>query len=541
MFSPSLTTAIVHAADDHERLPEALASQNIFARLAKEHGSEKRIAVVGQTSKGKGVELGGLKYAHSRDDSGESDSNFFWGTVPVDELVRHGVQAAEIDASEQFLDLAAPFEPTNSGVSNTAVEQRCRQLLARTASIASARCFIGLVDLGVPCSAAGQEDFGGALTHATGGLDFHPHALQVLRTLLEHLEHRGILSSVHIVCSLCALADERDGLRVFEHGSAPQMLTALTHLKSFLLQYERPAAINLSMGSHVGPHNGHSPLEEYVAGRWDPMRILHVSAGNDGLRGIHAVRDLRGGRISNLVLQTGHVGDEFLLTEFWWKDQCGHVELDVDVLDENGVAIFQNPVSVDSRMYQTILAPYGEQDPRLTLVAAKCRADMNCIAFGIRKSSHSNLANLQLRFKLRSDDHAAVHAWIACANDKRTAFIGSTPHSSLRVPATARHAVGVAGAIDNRQGWEESSIGVDREDRACHFYWQDTVAPVLAHRVDCVDGRPGTSYASPRACADTAELLLRGVRPAGVEDLVREFSLGQGGWNPHTGFGIVQL
>jgi hypothetical protein len=60
-------------------------------------------------------------------------------------------------------------------------------------------------------------------------------------------------------------------------------------------------------GSHVGPHNGDSPLEEFLA-RVGPAGVdtfFHVSAGNDGLTGVAAHRELAANIPEFLKVRTG--------------------------------------------------------------------------------------------------------------------------------------------------------------------------------------------------------------------------------------------
>jgi hypothetical protein len=223
------------------------------------------------------------------------------------------------------------------------------------------------------------------------------------------------------------------------------------------------------------------------------------------------------------------------------------------VLDPEGRRILTKPVVIDSTRPKAALAPYGPDDPRLTLVANRCYGAMSCISFGMTPSYFSNLTSLQIHFSLSSSEHPHVHAWIARSSDKRTAFIGSTHDATLRVPATARNVIGVSGAIDDHRAWPMSSRGADlfhpdaAPSEACHnLFWNDYLAPLLAHRVHFVTGEDvGTSYASPRACADTAELQLRfqsGTYPSDVQTIANMLLANPcANWNSRTGLGIIPL
>jgi hypothetical protein len=72
-------------------------------------------------------------------------------------------------------------------------------------------------------------------------------------------------------------------------------------------------------------------------------------------------------------------------------------------------------------------------------------------------------------------------------------------------------------------------------------------APYLAHRVDA-GVNEGTSFASPRACADAASLKRPGnrfVSWASAQEVAKDIvssqsTLSIGAWNARTGFGAIQ-
>jgi hypothetical protein len=563
MFSPTLITAILHAAGRDREIPfEPIAPEHMLKWLRKgatHHTSRVTIPIVGYTQWPNSIELPGLEFSTATDEIAEGRRQFFWGYVPLEELIAYGGSsgdpAAEARSADyELLDFGSRVTPAvmGAGADRGDAEQRCRELLARTTSVEKAECIIGVVDVGVRVPGHHPDDFGGNLSHLTRhDIIFSGHALQVLATLLERLSQNSILEKVHVACALCFPGVEGSSTGPFARGNAPEILSALARLKAFVGSHAKPASINLSMGTHVGPHNGQSPLEEFVGNNWDPMRIIHVSAGNDGGRGLHAVRYVVSGTGEDLVVQTGPGRDDFLLVELWWNSSCGEVSVEIDVLGRDSMRIFSQPASIDSTVPKAFMAPYQPEDPRLTLVSSRCIGAMSTIAFGMTPSDFSDLSDLKISMALDSTRHAPVHAWIAASSNLRTHFSVGTDDATLCVPATARHVVGVAGAISNQRVWANSSrgaadtiIGEQLYSAECRgLYWGAHRAPILAHRVHNSFGAMGTSLASPRACADTAAALLKGFRPTGVEELAAALvGIGFGAkWNNRSGFGIMQM
>lgn len=558
MLSPSLTTAIIHVVSRSLPIPAEPWSQiSLFSYLhthmRKLNTSWPSLPIIARTDQFKGHEFFGEIERFDLDgrpeQSDRGGGTFFWGRVRVDRLVDYARRYGDTPASKEVVDFGTAFNFTTIADGGHDAETVCRRLLAKTREVENASCIIGMVDVGVSAQDHEPDTFGGKLTHlVTGGVVLSAHAKRVLAVLLERLDQHGILDRVHVVCALVVSSDPiLSG--PFDRGNAPQVHSALDRLFHFVRMYDVPASLNLSMGTHVGPHNGQSPLEEFVSKISDARRTLHVSAGNDGLRGIHAVRRVLASSGEDLILQTGPAGDEFVLVEFWWSDQCGPLSIEVEVRGPEGQPVLSRPVTIESIHQSAVLAPYRPGDPRLTLVANRCYHDMNCISFGMTPSEFSNLASLQIHFSFSSNEHPHVHAWIVRSGDSRTSFVGSTHDATLCVPATARNAIGVAGALDERRAWPASSRGAERFHPAaaptheCHdIYWGDYHAPLLAHRVQFgINGESGTSYASPRACADTAELQMRLNVPAtDVREIARHLlGASYAEWNSRTGFGIL--
>lgn len=188
---------------------------------------------------------------------------------------------------------------------------------------------------------------------------------------------------------------------------------------------------------------------------------------------------------------------------------------------------------------------------------------MGCIAFAASTPDKQRLPACNLTFTLLSPLRMIVNTWIAeCRND--AAFVEGGEKGNIRAPATAKNVVCVSGVKDNRQPWPQSSRGPSYDySLACYCgeahcphpravlsnslgYNDDRTMPHLAHQVAVSFVPPGTSFASPRATADAAKVL---VEPGSRQryTLARELAIAilrsQGReeetWNPRTGFGRI--
>ena len=172
-----------------------------------------------------------------------------------------------------------------------------------------------------------------------------------------------------------------------------------------------------------------------------------------------------------------------------------------------------------------------------SLFHAKCRNNLGCIAFAI-STSRKALPVLEVKFGLMSTSDVVVNAWIVvCEERPQTAFVEGRQDGTITVPASESAVLSVAGTEVTGQLWEGSSRGPAAQ-------YQPGMAalrvPLMAH-LAALGGEFGTSYSSPRACADAIRAMAdpqKLHRCNNATDLIREaYGLTRlPAWNPRTGF-----
>ena len=155
------------------------------------------------------------------------------------------------------------------------------------------------------------------------------------------------------------------------------------------------------------------------------------------------------------------------------------------------------------------------------------------------KTAAGALPILDVRFGLESTLDMTVNAWIVvCEEQPQTTFVGGGPDTTIRVPATEPRVLSVAGTESTGQMWERSSRG----PAADYGTGRRGLAPLMAHLAS-LNGTFGTSYASPRACADVAVTIADANKLAHCSDaidlLCETYGLQRPTlpvWNRRTGF-----
>jgi hypothetical protein len=278
MFSGSLLSLMVHSLP-----PEAMiafprgdkppftvpTSRRLAERLEQARinwtGEWPKLPVVGRVD----PELVGRAKSMTKHEI-SSDPEFVWGRIPLDDLIKHYLATSEDLPDKEYMDLGTPVWAASTTTGSTS---KITNLLAQTASPTAATVGAALVDLG-KTPAAGMtnvpQDFGGKLRHVTypsgTSIDLSTHAEEVLEVLLDRLSAKKMLTTATVSMALInnPTPDQiRLSKNCFDQHCAPEMLDAVQAINK-LLDGDKlsdgtlmPAVVNMSVGTHVGPHNGY--------------------------------------------------------------------------------------------------------------------------------------------------------------------------------------------------------------------------------------------------------------------------------------------
>jgi len=100
-------------------------------------------------------------------------------------------------------------------------------------------------------------------------------------------------------------------------------------------QHNKPAVINLSLGSNFGPLDGSSAYEQALSGLTGPGKIIVAAAGNQGFDLIHAGGQLPANTRNSTILLTDD--DEQTGANIWYKPGViSQISVAAYTVDENG-------------------------------------------------------------------------------------------------------------------------------------------------------------------------------------------------------------
>jgi hypothetical protein len=470
----------------------------------------------------------------------DENRGFIWGRIPLNDLISYYFANGEEPSSKEYVDLGTPIWAASTAGGSTA---SIANLIAHTPSPSLASVGAAMVDLGMTptAGAAGvPQSFGGKLRHVSyppgTSIDLSAHAEEVLEVLLDRLSapnndiSKNMLKKTTVSMALInnPTPDQvRQSKDCFDQHCAPEMLDAIKAINS-LLDGDKlpdgtlmPAVVNMSVGTHVGPHNGQSPLEGYISGSvFKPgRRFPFAAAGNEGLQALSARLELKQGEADYMHFVATDDCTE-LLIEFWWDEAASPADMEIVVETKaRGMSTSVIPIASGPTGPTLVASAVGQRRSAtfLTLCQSQSHGTMSCIAFAVTRTAaspgHGPLPELQISFDITAkSSNAAIHAWtVICDKKRKSHFTRGGPEGTVSAPASDPTVVSVA-AFDPARGqmWRDSSRGpASRYDSNTPIE-----SPMMAHLSNNPNGQGGTSFASPRAAADATVPLANSVTRA---------------------------
>ncbi|MBI4591274.1 MAG: S8 family serine peptidase [Candidatus Rokubacteria bacterium] len=335
---------------------------------------------------------------------------------------------------------------------------------------------------------------------------------------------------------------------------------------------DRPAVVNLSLGSHDGPHNGTGDFDVLIAGQAGDGKIIVVSAGNEGSDPIHAGKELQLGErwVADFSISP-------VVTPFGVVVGTVHIEA-YHAATEDATTALRTP-------YGDLLLPRPVGDFEQISGNAKIRFTRDLTVGG--DINYSLVITFPRGFSPGEDGKgwsliftagkapAAVHAWVTDADNG--GFTNFSSGSTVGEPATADDVIAVAAHCTKKE-WDAvdgthqvarainlgdiayfSSVGPTRDGRqrpdlsAPGFYVMAALPDVLHGSIPSTAIDPtgkyqvmaGTSMSCPHVAGVIALLLEKEgkLSPGTVRARLHGSASRPGavGWDPRWGMGKLDL
>lgn len=98
----------------------------------------------------------------------------------------------------------------------------------------------------------------------------------------------GIAAGGDMTSPYYGIAPEAEIVYVSFNNDDAAITDAIEYIFDYADEVDKPCVINMSLGSHTGPHNGTSVLDKYIDSVTGPGRVIVGAAGNEGEYRLHA-------------------------------------------------------------------------------------------------------------------------------------------------------------------------------------------------------------------------------------------------------------
>ncbi len=207
------------------------------------------------------------------------------------------------------------------------------------------------------------------------------------------------------------MAPEAELIFVSLRRDAPSFADALAYIDAYAKSVEKPYVVNMSFGSHLGPHDG-SLLEnlsiDYYAGTGS---VFVGSAGNNGNNIFHLQHDFtQDGDTLKTVVNFDNVAESFGQTLSMWGSANSSFSVSVKLVDNSNQAVYQTPFynsANEPLVNDTILLP-NAGDTLIVRILSTAKSPLNDkpnIRMELKKAT-----NLKAVLYMTSND-SEVHIW----------------------------------------------------------------------------------------------------------------------------------
>jgi minor extracellular serine protease Vpr len=150
----------------------------------------------------------------------------------------------------------------------------------------------------------------------------------------------------------------RADIAVARSSTFTRLADAILYLVALADERQQPLVVNISVGGQYGPHDGKTPLEQYIGSVAGPGRLFVAAAGNDGGDRVHVGLNLTQDAVRVPVIGVPQGVSTSAIVEFWTRG-AHDLQLAFEVWDNQALVSGVQLSASTSEILSAIAEPYA--------------------------------------------------------------------------------------------------------------------------------------------------------------------------------------
>ncbi len=236
-----------------------------------------------------------------------------------------------------------------------------------------------------------------------------------------HASHvTGIAAGADKASGYYGVAPDADLVLVSFKNATTNIVDGIKYVFDYAESVGKPCVVNISLGQHLGPHDGTSATDQAFAEMTGPGRIIVGACGNEGSENLHATKTFTESD-KTMKVMLGY-GSSTSSTKTSYVDIWGSKDTDIKVktvVVENlrGKIVAESPeVSVGGTTETKYTFPDGSNAVATVQMAATRDASNNCPDVLLMCRATSITEGYKLGIVVTGEAGSTVHMWDCASN-----------------------------------------------------------------------------------------------------------------------------
>ncbi len=310
-----------------------------------------------------------------------------------------------------------------------------------------------------------------------------------------HATHvTGIAAGSYAGNSYYGVASDADIVMVSYGSSNTAITDGINYIFDYAKSVGKPAVVNLSLGQHMGPHDGTSTFDKALDGMVGAGRIVCGAAGNEGEYPLYSEATLAAGESHTFILDPSdqYYSGTKSFADFW-GDEGQKYTMQIVYLDANGNELAAGTstavATATSKTTSWINSTYASGSITAYAQMSTDATNNRGNVYLYFKNNFKPKNNYKVGFKVTAQNAGTIRVW---GDDYNSIYWedGQTTHTVGEIGGTANGIITVGAFVTNRRsGYGLTSVG--------------TIA-TFSSKGPTSDGRIKPEITAPGACIASA-------------------------------------